>query len=126
MQSFKLHTNTLGQRPLITPKTHSTFMRCSCCLVKACCFCSDWYWTFMLMSCLSISARLSSSCNTKTLTLIFILKRYSYLTEGGDNYCSLLPNERLVLKLFEHLCPFTGLIGSNIFCDSWQIIKTKI
>lgn len=39
-----------------------TFMRSICCLVKACCFWRDWYCTLKLINCLSISARLSSTC----------------------------------------------------------------
>ena len=69
-KQFMLRVHVLVQFPFTT---HSTFMRCSCCLLKACCFCSDWYWTFIEMSCLSISARLSSSCKHKHNTPTFHL-----------------------------------------------------
>lgn len=71
-------TNQLqtGDRP--DELSHATFKRCICCLLKVCIFCSDWYWTFTLMSCLSISARLSSSCNTTWSHLLRFQVRFKH------------------------------------------------
>lgn len=77
-------TNQLqnGDRP--DELSHATFKRCICCLLKACIFCSDWYWTFTLMSCLSISARLSSSCNTTWSHLLRFQVRFKIDFSGAQ------------------------------------------
>lgn len=72
------------QRPCPDELSHSTFKRCICCLLKACIFCSDWYWTFILMSCLSISARLSSSCNTTWSHLLRFQVRFKTEFSGAQ------------------------------------------
>lgn len=61
------------------PARSLAFMRCICCLLKACSFCSDWCWTFMLMSCLSISALRSSSW--KATSVHHLLSQFCFATK---------------------------------------------
>lgn len=100
-------TNQLqnGDRP--DELSHATFKRCICCLLKACIFCSDWYWTFTLMSCLSISARLSSSCNTTWSHLLRFQVRFKIEFSGAQlwTYRDLLSKES-VTHLSKQRVPF--------------------
>lgn len=102
---------------------HGTFMRCSCCLLKACCFCSDWYWTFILMSCLSISARLSSNCKSESMHTEFVSPSHCMLNlqvhTNVLNGLTLDLHRLLYWKLFLFIILLV-LMGILVNC-SWQL-----
>lgn len=61
-------------------RNHPTFILCNCSLLNACCFCRDWYFTFTLISCRSISALRSSTY--RTLWTIITVKSQHLLPLG--------------------------------------------
>lgn len=61
-------------------RKHHTFILCNCSLLNACCFCRDWYFTFTLISCRSISALRSSTY--RTLWTIITVKSQHLLSLG--------------------------------------------